>query len=404
MDRFLNSVGLNAILRNAEDGAGGGAASVNDTGAGAASGADTQVDVSTGADAGGKAAEVVVNHEAALDDDLMKVWSKNHPDRGEGGQFTGKDTNSAEAGAEDAAAAAAAGKTGEKENADHPAEEGTGPAKEQATDAPNSWSAEEKAVWAKVPPEARTIIARRETEMHRAITRAGEERKTFEPHRQTLERNADLLEYGAQTHNWKPHEVVSKLFDMERFLRSNPQAAIQSIAKAYKVNLSQGAGDANAEPENVDPKVVALEGEVAQLKSFLTSQQRQAHERNRDGMARTIAEFAKDKPHYTEVEGLIAQLLPGIIEENPGKSPAETLGLAYEQAIYAHPKIRPLVIDDQRKAEQKAREDNDRKRADEARKAGAVNVKGGPGASSSPRSLDDDLGDIARKHYGNAAA
>lgn len=357
-------------------------ASVNDT---ALAGADATATVETPSSTPAE----------TLDAELGAVWEKHHPPRDGTGKYAAKNGDAAEDGA------AEGDGTDIAESTDHPAEAENGPG-DPATDAPNSWSAEEKAIWAKVPPEARAIIARREADMHKAITRAGEDRKAFEPIRETLERNVDLLEYAHKKHGLTPDKVTAKLYDMERFLRTDPQAAIQNIARAYGVDLSGVTGGESATPENA--QLAALQGEIHQLKSYLTNQQRQAHEASTADLARTIAEFSKDKPHYQECEDYIASIIPSVRAENPGLPIKEILALAYDAAIYANPKVRTRVLAEKQVSDEAVRAKAEAERVAAAKRAAGPNVKSSPGVKGNPKTMDDTLREQASKHYGRSAA
>jgi hypothetical protein len=115
--------------------------------------------------------ETPAAEKATLEDTLSAVWERHNPPRQADGKFQGKQP--AEAAPE---AAAPEG----QESPDQPAQEVVETAS-PSIDAPLAWSAEEKALWAKVPPEAQAIVSRREAEAHKAITQMGERIKAHEP-------------------------------------------------------------------------------------------------------------------------------------------------------------------------------------------------------------------------------
>jgi septal ring-binding cell division protein DamX len=79
---------------------------------------------------------------------------------------------------------------------------------------------------------------------------------------------------------------------------------------------------------------------------------------------------------------------------------AETMQEAYDRAVYADPTIRQSILADQQKANEEKRKTDEAERVKAAKKAAGVNVKSSPGQSNQARTLDDDLREIARKHYG----
>lgn len=308
----------------------------------------------------------------SLDEDLRSIWDKRNPPR-ENGRFASRNPT------EQAADAPPV-----NENADQPAE----PVVEQdkpAIDAPVSWSAEQKAKWAALPPDTREYIAQRDKESHEAISRAGQQIKAFEPIGKVIEQFGHVF----QKNGLQPHEGIARMMAVNEMLETDAPSAIREIAKAYGVNLS-GETEQNADPANRE--VAELKAELAKVKSHLTAQDRQREAAANETLAREIADFAKDKPHFESVRKVMAGLM------NSGA--AETMQEAYDRAVYADPTIRQsLLADEQTKAEEKRKAD-EAERVKAAKKAAGVNVKSSPGQSNAPKSMDDDLWAIARKHYG----
>lgn len=310
--------------------------------------------------------------EPSLDDDLSSIWAKHNPPR-ENGRFAKNPTEPA-----------AEGATEVKEVADQTAETTQEQAK-PAIDAPVSWSAEQKAKWATLPPDTREYIAQRDRESHEAISRAGQQIKAFEPIRNVIEQFAPTF----QKNGLQPHEGIARMMAVNEMLETNPRAAIAEIAKAYGVNLS-GETEQNADPGSA--RVAELEAKLAKVESHLTAQQRQQMQAENNALAREIADFAKDKPHFESVRKVMAGLMQS--------GAAETMQDAYEKAIYADPTIRQSLQVDAQKAAEETRKAEEAKRVAAAKKAAGVNVKSSPGQSNQARTLDDDLREIARKHYG----
>lgn len=307
----------------------------------------------------------------SIDEDLRGIWDKNNPPR-ENGRFVAKNPTE---GAPDAPVTEVAVQTAET-----PQEQG-----KPAIDAPVSWTAEQKAKWATLPPDTQAYIAQRDKESHEAISRAGQQIKAFEPIGKVIEQFAHVF----QKNGLQPHDGIARMMAVNEMLEANPRAAIAEIAKAYGVNLS-GETEQNASPENA--RVAELEAKLAKVESHLTAQQRQQLQAENNALAREIADFAKDKPHFESVRKVMAGLM------NSGA--AETMQDAYDKAIYADPTIRQsLQVEAQTRAEEQRKVD-EAKRVAAAKKAAGVNVRSSPGQSNATRTLDDDLRDIARKHYG----
>jgi hypothetical protein len=311
--------------------------------------------------------------EPSLEDNLLDIWNKRHPERESNGRFASKNPT------EQAAEAPPV-----TENAVQTAETVVEQAK-PAIDAPISWTAEQKAKWASLPPDTQAYIAQRDKESHEAISRAGQQIKAFEPIGKVIEQFAHVF----QKNGLQPHDGIARMMAVNEMLEANPETAIREIAKAYGVNLS-GETEQNADPASRE--VAELKAELARVKSHLTAQDRQREAAEGQTLAREIADFAKDKPHFEAVRKVMAGLM--------SSGAAETMQEAYDRAVYADPTIRQAILADEATKVEAKRKEEEAKRVQAAKKAAGVNVKSSPGQANAPRTMDDDLREIARKHYG----
>lgn len=332
---------------------------------------------------------VAFDRNPAVDEALRATWDRLHPTRGDNGQFAARDQQAPDTPSE-----------GDKP-ADQPAE---GQAQEQAKapaiDAPASWSAEQKARWANFSPEDQAYIAKREKDAHDAISRAGQQIKAYEPVGQVFEQFKDVYE----KYQMPPHVAVAHLFAAERSLSENPTAALKELAKAYGVDpldLMDGQQPNQQQPSPEAAEVRALKAELAQIKSKLSAQDKQAHEASLSALNREIAEFAKDKPHFDALFDDITDQVAAIKHRHPDLSPKEVLNQAYERAIKVNPTVSAAIAAEKAAADKKARDDEAARKTSEAKRAASVNTKssiGHPGGN--PKSMDDTLKEIAARHYG----
>jgi hypothetical protein len=307
----------------------------------------------------------------SIDEDLRGVWEKHNPPR-ENGRFVAKNPT------EQAEPPVA-------ENADQSAEAVVEQAK-PTIDAPLSWSAEQKAKWASLPPDAQSYIVQRDKEQHDAITRAGQQIKAFEPIGKVIEQYGHVF----QKNGLQPHDGIARMMAVNEMLETDAPAAIREIARVYGVNLQGTTDEQNANPEN--PRIAELEARLARQEAHLTAQMRQRQEAEANELAREIADFAKDKPHFETVRKVMAGLM------NSGA--AETMQEAYDRAIYADPTIRQSLQVDAQKAAEDKRKAEEAERVKAAKRAAGVNVKSSTGHSNGPRSMDDDLKAIWHKNHG----
>jgi hypothetical protein len=226
----------------------------------------------------------------------------------------------------------------------------------------------------------------RDRESHEAISRAGQQIKAFEPIGKVIEQYGHVF----AKNGLQPHDGIARMMAVNEMLETNPRAAIAEIAKAYGVNLQGTSDEQNATPES--PRIAELEARLARQEAHLTAQLRQKQDADDAALAREIADFAKDKPHFESVRKVMA----GLMNSDAAKSMQD----AYDMATHADPTIRQsLQVEAQTKAEEQ-RKAEEAKRLSAAKKAAGVNVKSSPGQANTARSLDDDLWAIARKAYG----
>lgn len=397
--------------------------------------------VSTPATNGNDSAPSTTNGQAAtkpsLDDDLMAVWNKMNPDRHVDGRF--KARNGKDQSADTPAAPEAT--TSTESTADQPAdterleqvsptEAAKPPVTTPAIEAPMSWSAETKAKLDSLPPEVRDSpafrdimkhAADRDKETHAVISRAGQEIKAFEPLRNVLEQFQETF----QRNRLPPHEGVARMLAMERWLGENPADAIMEISRAYRVDLRRLIGQSQAAPTEgqpqtdgqqqgqIDPAVMGLRNELQETRanlskvmSHLNDRQRQEHEAEQasirsqhETIARQIADFANEqkdgkviRPHYEKVRLVMSSLLDS--------GAAADLQDAYDQACFANKDLRTQLQAEQRAAEDKKRADENAKKVASAKTAASINVKSTVGSATTPKTMDDTLSEIARRHYG----
>jgi hypothetical protein len=312
----------------------------------------------------------------SLEEDLRSIWDKRNPPR-ENGRFAPKNPTEQPAIEAEAPVTEVAVQTAET----------TQEQAKPAIDAPISWTAEQKAKFASLPPDTQAYIAQRDKESHEAITRAGQQIKAFEPIREVIEQHADTF----QRNGLQPHEGFARLLAVEKMLEQDPASAIREIAKAYGVNLQGMNDEQNATPEN--QRIAELEARLARQESHLTAQMRQKQEAESNALAREIADFAKDKPHFESVRKVMAGLM--------SSGAAETMQDAYDRAIYADPTIRQSLQVEAQKAAEDKRKAEEAERVSKAKKAAGVNVKGSPANAAAARTMEQDLRAIWTKNHGS---
>jgi hypothetical protein len=260
--------------------------------------------------------------------------------------------------------------------------------------APEGFSKEAKAEWAKVPAAVQQAVAKREADMAKGVDELKGKYKDID---QALQPHAEAIRRTGHS----PAEAVSQLFAWFQALSTNPVATFPALAKSFGQDLGailQAAQGQQAQPGQPQAGDIppALQNYINDLQAQL-GQMKQSFSQELTGLKSTfqqqseaktqeiLTNWSKDKPHYESVRSLMAQLIQsGAV---PLKNGQVDLDGAYDMAVYAMPDVRTQVLSAQQEqvkkeaaakqaAERKAQQDQ----ADKARKA-AVSVGGSaPGA------------------------
>lgn len=290
----------------------------------------------------------------------------------------------------------------------------TGP-EADGTIAPQGWSTSAKAIWQSLPELARKEIGRRETDMHRLLSRQDDERAYGRQFAEIANSNADLIQ-AAGVH---PVRLFQDFIGVMKTLRSdnagNKAALLRDVALRNGINLQALAGmggnappNPNSQPAGVPQRGAAppantpLPPEFAQMasewKEFKTGQQRLEEQRRSEAENSIVQEIEafRSKPearYFDAVKDSIVSLL--------NANAASTLEEAYDQACWMRPDIRAEMqrqqAQDSRVAEQK------RLKTARARLAGG-SIRGGSGSVASGAPADRSLREELQANMADARA
>lgn len=234
----------------------------------------------------------------------------------------------------------------------------------ETTPAPNTWKKEAAEKWAKLPPEIQAEVSRREADFHKGI----EQYRNAAQFAQTMERAITPHIATLQKLGVSPDKAVSELMNADARLRQGDIGYFASLAGAYgfdRAQLAQIFSGEQLQPQQVDPTVSAMQQKVQQLEGWIQQQTMMGQQKEQETLNSEIASFAADPSHshFESVKGHMAALLQA--------GQANDLASAYEQAIYANPQTRALVIAEQ----QNAARAEAAKKAQAAKVASSVNVR-----------------------------
>lgn len=281
---------------------------------------------------------------------------------------------------------------------------------------PSSWKPAAKAKWEGLDPEIRAEVHRRESDWLRGQSQLLPDaelgrsmRQVSEPYRMLIEAEGGTLE-----------TAVGQLLQTAALFRvgtpDQKAAALAQIARQYGIQTYPGGADAGypqqAAPQAFrDPRVDELlqrqEMERMQQRAEQTRREREEVDRL-NGVVQAWSGAVDSagralRPYYSDVESDIAALIPQIRASSPGMKAEDVLQQAYDRAVWAHPEIRPLLLQaQQNEIEAKRRADN-QLRVKEAKKAASVNVPRRASVPAAPTDrrgidrMDDVIAETARE-------
>lgn len=281
--------------------------------------------------------------------------------------------------------------------------------------APEGFSKEAKAEWAKVPAAVQQAVLKREADTAKGVQ---ELKQRYNELDKVLQPRLDVIRKNGHT----PAQAVNQLWLWFEALSGNPDQAFPALAQSFGYDLKRFAGVAEQKPAaGVTTPAAAEAGKEGQAAEAAVPPQLQQYiddlKKEIDGLKGTVTEkfgnleqnYAKEsqsktdemvgqwsngKPHFEAVRETMGQMLMVLAQQQ--KTPvlangAIDLDKIYDMAIYANPEVRALVLKEQqdkveadrRKAAEK--EVNARQQeANRARKATGSLAPAAPGAKGTP--------------------
>lgn len=280
--------------------------------------------------------------------------------------------------------------------------------------APSSWKPAAKAAWANLPPEIRAEVHRREADFHNTTLKGPlKENADFgQTIKQVIEPYRAMIEAEGGT----PDRAVADLLRTAALFRTGSQQAklqgLLQLDKQFNVGLQQYIQQqTQAQPDGQPAQSQFADPRVDQIMQSLhaiererqAEQQRQAQMQER-ATTEAVNNFitAKDDkgaPLYPFVDNVIDEMNLLVAEHrrrNPAADHGQILKQAYEQAVWANPETRAVLIA-QQQAKASQPEANLRK-VEQAKRASAGNVpkRGSLPASAPPLSMDDTIRETAK--------
>lgn len=229
---------------------------------------------------------------------------------------------------------------------------------------PTSWKGNGKVEWQRLPQHIQKELADDYAQRDTVSNELNEFRSAIGERAQVL-----AAEYGSVGNGLKS---ILAGADMAN---KNPVEFIRWLAQRNGINLSQLAGQAQGQGQQPAQDANPLQQEVVQLRNQLQQFLSQQTQSQTQTLQSQIQAFASDPahPYFNDVRAEMGALM------NAGR--AKTMQEAYDMAVWAHPQVRPSLLEAERKKEAEAAAAKV-----EAAKKAAGSLTGSPAGASVPNS------------------
>jgi hypothetical protein len=236
-------------------------------------------------------------------------------------------------------------------------------------------------------PVALQAFMRRSEEMHKGLEQYRQKAQFADQMAQAIQPYAQTI----QSMGMHPAQAVQKLMEADRVMRNGTaeqkQAAAMHILQGYGIQIGEG------QQPYVDQNLSAVQQQLQQMHGWILQRNQQEQQRQEASLNSEIAAFRQDpaNKYFEHVAGDMAGLLQAGI--------ASTLKDAYERAIYANPTVRTQLLAEQQAQSEATRKAEALQRAQEAKKASAINVqkRGTIPARKPLGSMEDTIREKARE-------
>jgi hypothetical protein len=244
---------------------------------------------------------------------------------------------------------------------------------------PQAWSQDKAEAWAKLDPVTQKYISERELQAAQKISELGQAKSS--PFDEVVQRYSSHIPRGPDGNPMPAQSVLDHLLAAHAMLESQPGPAIQALANSYGIDLRQMAHDPQAAAQQQQivsqyaQQVQHLQAQVAQLQS----QRSQYQSQRAQWLQQQALEYLKDKEYSPEFENEIHHQVAAIRDRNPAQFEIDPMSVLREAERRAY---KFTGHGDKSSAEEA------KKKADEAKRLGSMNVKSKIGRSPSGVSGD----------------
>ena len=208
---------------------------------------------------------------------------------------------------------------------------------------PQSWTAEMRQHWKGLPSDVRKYILDRDRQQHAYISRIGGEHGKLKKEFSEIDSVLKPFEGDLKQSGLSKGQVVERLIQERSEMVKDPVTFIKKFADAHKIDLLNISIDSDmADPPEVRKARWEYQTKEQQLeakKARITQEQQQIQTEQ----LRTFVEnWGSQKPHFAEVRGAMAQILPEVQTQFPYMSFQEQLEVTYNETL-KHPNFASLT-------------------------------------------------------------
>lgn len=263
--------------------------------------------------------------------------------------------------------------------------------------APLSWSKEHKKEFESLPPAIQQIVARRESEKESAFTRAMQSANESQKQAKEIYDAIAPFQQRAVLQGAHLPTVLQRMLAWQEVLDADPITGAAQLLQTLGVDPRQLIQQQQQQP-GYSAEYAQLQQKVLQLETQLTEREQRQFQAQYEAVELEIERFATEaneageahRPYFAHVAPLMQPIVERLRAQYPTASGTDILTRAYEDACYADPDVRDILLRQARANDEAQQSAERRDKAKAARKAGS-SVSGAP--SGSIRETPDNLRD-----------
>ncbi len=253
-------------------------------------------------------------------------------------------------------------------------------APEELSQAPTTWRTEAKLKWNDIDPAIRDEIVKREADMGRGISHYKQDADYGRAVQQTVQPYMAMINAAGST----PQKTIGSMLDtFYRLVNADPQQKahlLMQVAQQHGADMSVFQNGIDPAQVEFQSQLQPLQNQISELRNELSQRDNTAQLQEQNQAQNEITAFhsALDEatgqakyPHFEIVRTHMADL----IEQAERQGREIGLEQAYENATWAIPEIRTLLMSEQTVSTEKIRQDNLKDKTNKAKNLDKINLQ-----------------------------